>query len=58
MSHPDTFALKNSGLNEFLFAEIGTELNGSPLTILSVLARLDRIHGLRQQDSPNCRKQQ
>ncbi len=40
MSHPDAFALKNSGLNEFLFAEIGTELNGSPLTILSILARL------------------
>ena len=40
MSHPDAFALKNSGLNEFLFAEVGIELNGSPLTILSILARL------------------
>jgi hypothetical protein len=40
VSHPDAFALKNSGLNEFLFAEVGTELNGSPLTVLSVLARL------------------
>jgi hypothetical protein len=40
MSHTDAFALKNSGLNEFLFAEVGTELNGSPLTVLSVLARL------------------
>jgi hypothetical protein len=40
MSHPDAFALKNAGLNEFLFAEVGTELNGSPLTILSILARL------------------
>ncbi|MEA2737848.1 MAG: hypothetical protein QOH05_1155 [Acetobacteraceae bacterium] len=40
MSYSDAFALKNSGLNEFLFAEVGTELNGSPLTILSVLARL------------------
>ena len=40
MSHPDAFALKNSGLNAFLFAEVGTELNGSPLTILSILARL------------------
>lgn len=40
MSHADAFALKNSGLNEFLFAEVGTELNGSPLTVLSVLARL------------------
>ena len=27
-------------MNAFLFAEVGTELNGSPLTILSVLARL------------------
>src|SRR5471032_2237722 len=36
----DAFAFKNSGLNAFLFAEVGTELNGSPLTILSVLARL------------------
>ena len=36
----DAFALKNSGLNEFLFAEVGNEVNGSPLTILSVLARL------------------
>jgi hypothetical protein len=42
MSHADAFALKNSGLNEFLFAEVGTEANGSSLTILSVLARLGR----------------
>jgi hypothetical protein len=40
MAHSDAFALKNSGLNEFLFAEVGDEVNGSPLTILSVLARL------------------
>jgi hypothetical protein len=40
MATSDAFALKNSGLNAFLFAEVGTELNGSPLTILSVLARL------------------
>lgn len=40
MSASDAFALKNSGLNDFLFAEVGTELNGSTLTILSVLARL------------------
>jgi hypothetical protein len=40
MSYPDAFALKNSGLNAFLFAEVGTELNGSQLTILSILARL------------------
>jgi hypothetical protein len=40
MPDSDAFALKNSGLNEFLFAEVGKELNGSPLTLLSVLARL------------------
>lgn len=40
MTSNDAFALKNSGLNAFLFADVGTELNGSPLTILSILARL------------------
>ena len=40
MSYSDAFALKNSGLNAFLFAEVGTELNGSQLTVLSILARL------------------
>ena len=40
MPYPDAFALKNSGLNAFLFAEVGTELNGSQLTVLSILARL------------------
>ena len=40
MSSSDAFAFKNSGLSTFLLAEVGTELNGSPLTILSVLARL------------------
>lgn len=40
MSHADVFALKNSGLNLFLFADVGTENNGSMLTVLSVLARL------------------
>jgi len=36
----DAFALKNSELNAFLYADVGTELNGSVLTMLSVLARL------------------
>jgi hypothetical protein len=36
----DAFALTNSDLNAFLFADVGTELNGSALTILSVVARL------------------
>ena len=34
MAAADVFVFKNSGLNAFLFAEVGTELNGSPLTIL------------------------
>ena len=40
MTKPDVFALRNSGLDSFLFAEIGIESNGSNLTILSLLARL------------------
>ncbi|WP_284943574.1 hypothetical protein [Acidisoma cladoniae] len=40
VSHPDHAALQNSDLNPFLFADVGTELNGSTLTMLSVLARL------------------
>jgi hypothetical protein len=40
MSRTDVFALKNTGLNLFLFADVGTENNGSVLTVLSVLARL------------------
>jgi hypothetical protein len=40
MSRTDVFALRNTGLNLFLFAEVGIECNGSMLTVLSVLARL------------------
>ena len=40
MAHPDVFALRNSALNPFLFSEVGLELNGSMLTVLSVLARI------------------
>ena len=40
MTSTDAFALKNSDLNAFLFADVGTEMNGSALTMLSVLARL------------------
>lgn len=40
MAKTDVFVLRDSGLEAFLFAEIGTELNGSTLTILSALARL------------------
>jgi hypothetical protein len=35
----DAFTLKNSDFNAFLFSDVGTELNGSTLTILSILAR-------------------
>lgn len=41
MAYPDAFALKNSPVNPFLFSEVGLELNGSALTVLSTLARLD-----------------
>ena len=38
----DVFALQNSGLNTFLLADIGEQLNGSRLTVLSALARLGK----------------
>lgn len=41
-THPNAFALKNSGLDAFLYADVGAELNGSALTILSMIARLGR----------------
>ena len=40
MPSSDAFALRRSGLNEFLFAAIGTEGNGMVLSVLSVFARL------------------
>src|SRR4051794_512570 len=46
MTTPDAFVVGNSAavgnpaLSTFLFAEVGTQPNGLPLTILSVLARL------------------
>jgi hypothetical protein len=40
MPQSDAFALENSGPNQFLFAQVGKEVNGSPLIILSVMARL------------------
>jgi hypothetical protein len=40
MTETDVFTFKNSGLNAFLFSEVGIEQNGSPLTVLSTLARL------------------
>lgn len=39
MTETDVFAYGKSGLDRFLFAEIGIEQNGSSLTVLSALAR-------------------
>lgn len=38
----DVFAFRDSTLNAFLYADVGTEANGCGLTILSVLARLGK----------------
>jgi hypothetical protein len=39
MPSSDAFALPHSGLNEFLFASVGTEANGMTLSLVSVFAR-------------------
>ena len=39
MSSSDAFALQRSGLNNFLFAIVGTEPNGMDLSLVSVFAR-------------------
>lgn len=36
---PDVTALQRSDLNQFLFADIGTEANGMTLSVMSVFAR-------------------
>lgn len=40
MALPARFSLLHSDLNEFLFASVGTEENGAPISILSALTRL------------------
>jgi hypothetical protein len=40
VTQTDVFALKNSGLEPFLFAEVGDQGSGMGLTVLSLLARL------------------
>lgn len=40
MTSTSAFALNNSDLNAFLYADVGLEQNGSVLTTLSVLARI------------------
>ena len=42
MPSSDAFALRRSGLNEFLFAPVGTEANGMTLSLVSGFARLGR----------------
>jgi hypothetical protein len=37
---PDVTALQRSDLNNFLFADVGTEANGMTLSVVSVFARL------------------
>src|SRR6202012_1652716 len=39
MPNSDAFALPVSGLNDFLFAPVGTEANGMTLSVVSVFAR-------------------
>ncbi len=40
MANPNVFALQNSELNGFLYADVGTEPSGMPLSVLSALSRL------------------
>lgn len=40
MTGNDAYALQHSDLNGFLFAQVGEESGGNPLSVLSVLARL------------------
>lgn len=39
MPNSDVFALRHSALNEFLFAAVGMEANGTALCVVSVFAR-------------------
>jgi len=40
MPDTDVFRLQNSNLNTFLFADVGAESNGMPLSVVSMLGRL------------------
>jgi hypothetical protein len=40
MALPANFSLLHSELNDFLFAQLGEEENGSPLSVLSALTRI------------------
>lgn len=39
MASPDVMALQRSDLNDFLFADVGTEANGMMLRVISLFAR-------------------
>jgi hypothetical protein len=40
MVYSEAFVLRNSDLNKFLFADVGSEPNGMTLSVVSLLARL------------------
>ncbi|MGL4968506.1 MAG: hypothetical protein ACRC67_45260 [Inquilinus sp.] len=40
MPDTDVFRLRKSNLNNFLFADVGAESNGMPLSVVSMLGRL------------------
>jgi hypothetical protein len=50
MRSSEAFVLNNSLVNPFLFAEVGLEASGVPLTVLSVLARLGEDPWRQAQD--------
>ena len=62
MPSSDAFALRRSGLNEFLFAPVGTEANGMTLCVVSVFARqgndpwleADRLARLSRSEAIEC----
>ena len=62
MIRPNDPALQTSDINPFLFADVGIEPNGSNLTVLSLLARLDvdpwsearRLAELPRNDALDC----
>ncbi len=55
-------ALAASGLNAFLMSDVGTEANGLPLTVLSIMARLghdpwveaERLAGMPKEAARDC----
>jgi hypothetical protein len=59
MPSSDAFALRRSGLNEFLFASLGSEPSGLTLSLLSVFARrgddpwkeAEKLVGLSKRDA-------